>query len=542
MLKRNLSIILTICMFFSIFAGCKSTKDIQKYSSQSSFSKNYDESSDLQSGQVIIEDETVGGESNQTSGNKKGSASNSGKGKNNSKSRGSTTTNVTPSNGTLGGSDAQPRVIHTSNDIFKEQDATYSESFLYPSTAKTDFSHSSSNVYENEYAKIDARNAKKGYVIVTSKVKGTKDLTVTIESKNNYGGAFYPLQVIKYKEGEFFTNKEFVVNLGKNDATYYIGVNTTLCGVESIKLYAEIGSIVFDGQLTYSQVIPNADQIKMREVSKGVYQNDYAKININTASEGYVEVTSLMKEAEDITVSLVSSKKNEQGKNAAFGYGSLIKEYKNANFNGICTLKVPLTYGNGKYNISMMSYLNSGSTGFMCKKAEVEVNISNVSDTKAFLMSTDEVYFNSNMQFIKKAKELCVGAKDNFEKVIRINEWLISYMSYKETDYTAQGLYICDLERKYKQKTGVCYDYAIIFAAMLRSQGIPCKAVFGYLYDVGHVWNQVYVPGNGKIQNDSVTALEGNKWCYVEPQLKIVKKGVLIDPDEWSKYKWRAFY
>ena len=46
---------------------------------------------------------------------------------------------------------------------------------------------------------------------------------------------------------------------------------------------------------------------------------------------------------------------------------------------------------------------------------------------------------------------------------------------------------------------GICYDLASLFAAMCRSQGVPCKLTNGYVGNVYHAWDQVYV--NGAWQN-----------------------------------------
>ena len=52
---------------------------------------------------------------------------------------------------------------------------------------------------------------------------------------------------------------------------------------------------------------------------------------------------------------------------------------------------------------------------------------------------------------------------------------------------------------------GICYDYAVLFAAMLRSVDIPTKLSMGYKSDINyyHAWNQVYL--NGKWVNIDTT-------------------------------------
>jgi len=47
---------------------------------------------------------------------------------------------------------------------------------------------------------------------------------------------------------------------------------------------------------------------------------------------------------------------------------------------------------------------------------------------------------------------------------------------------------------------GICYDFSSVFAAMLRSQGIPVKLVKGYTTNVEgyHAWNEVYNSETGE--------------------------------------------
>ena len=46
----------------------------------------------------------------------------------------------------------------------------------------------------------------------------------------------------------------------------------------------------------------------------------------------------------------------------------------------------------------------------------------------------------------------------------------------------------------YKDKDGICYDFSVVFAAMLRTQGIETKLIKGYSTKVDgyHAWNQIY--------------------------------------------------
>jgi transglutaminase-like putative cysteine protease len=69
--------------------------------------------------------------------------------------------------------------------------------------------------------------------------------------------------------------------------------------------------------------------------------------------------------------------------------------------------------------------------------------------------------------------------------------------------------YLPDIEKTYLEKTGICYDYASLFAAMLRSIGIPAKLVKGYSKenpDVYHAWNEVLLNGKWIVVDTTLDA------------------------------------
>lgn len=52
-------------------------------------------------------------------------------------------------------------------------------------------------------------------------------------------------------------------------------------------------------------------------------------------------------------------------------------------------------------------------------------------------------------------------------------------------------------------------------AAMLRSQGIPCKLVIGYAGTAYHAWINVYIQGTGWV--DQLIYFDGKNWSLMDP-------------------------
>ena len=60
--------------------------------------------------------------------------------------------------------------------------------------------------------------------------------------------------------------------------------------------------------------------------------------------------------------------------------------------------------------------------------------------------------------------------------------------------------YVPDPNKTYNIRTGICFDYASLMCAMLRSQSIPTRLVVGNASpDIYHAWNEVYTEETGWI-------------------------------------------
>ena len=74
--------------------------------------------------------------------------------------------------------------------------------------------------------------------------------------------------------------------------------------------------------------------------------------------------------------------------------------------------------------------------------------------------------------------------------------WVVRNLKY---DYnkiqTLQHDYIPDIDLILEAKGGICYDYSVLLASMLRSQGIHSRLIKGYTSwtSVYHAWNEIYL-------------------------------------------------
>lgn len=99
--------------------------------------------------------------------------------------------------------------------------------------------------------------------------------------------------------------------------------------------------------------------------------------------------------------------------------------------------------------------------------------------------SRDENYFD----------EIASGTTDE-EKVKSVYTWMTEKFTY---DHNYDCLYqYSNITKTLQSQTGVCYDISCLFAAICRSQDIPCYVIDGYCRtnrSTQHTWNRVLING-----------------------------------------------
>lgn len=115
-----------------------------------------------------------------------------------------------------------------------------------------------------------------------------------------------------------------------------------------------------------------------------------------------------------------------------------------------------------------------------------------LNDTR--LINGNEVFWDKDSN--KFFAEICADAKTDEEKIMAAYNWIIQNMEYDDTYETAYQYF--DVRKTLDTKTGVCYEYANLFSAICRSQGISCCCVDGMRKNnttMLHTWNKVYFNG-----------------------------------------------
>lgn len=226
-----------------------------------------------------------------------------------------------------------------------------------------------------------------------------------------------------------------------------------------------------------------------------VYSNQKASIDASNLTEGYVIIKYTGGGSNRIRVQIT--------KDTTYTYDLN---------NGGKAETYPLTEGNGSYTVRVLE--NTSGTKYAISYSTT-LNVSLRNQFLPFLYPNQYVNYNSNSAVVSTAKSLTSGKSGDVEKLKAIYNYVVDNFKY---DYdkakTVQSGYLPNVDAILSSKKGICFDYAAVMSAMLRSQNIPCKLVVGYAGTTYHAWVNVYVEGNwveGAIYYDGV------KWSLLDP-------------------------
>lgn len=173
----------------------------------------------------------------------------------------------------------------------------------------------------------------------------------------------------------------------------------------------------------------------------------------------------------------------------------------------------PLQLGNGDYKVMLLENV-TGKSYKVVKQQAVTLNLKD--DKVIYLNSVQNVNWTSTSKAVAKAQELAKGKKTAEEKAKAVYDFVISNIKYdKNLANTVTSDYLPSIDRTLTTKKDICYGYAALYAAMMRSLDIPTKLVMGdsdYV-DEYHAWNEVFLNGKWVIIDTTVDSglKQGNK-------------------------------
>ena len=174
---------------------------------------------------------------------------------------------------------------------------------------------------------------------------------------------------------------------------------------------------------------------------------------------------------------------------------------------------LPFSEGSGDYVITCYQQVD-GSQYAALYTETLTVKLQN--EFLPFLYPNQYVNFSSESDACALAQSL---VKDDMKDVDILKEFYTYVTSHITYDYdkadSVEAGYLPDIDETLQTGTGICFDYAALTTAMLRSQDIPCKLEIGYSGDIKHAWIDVYIRNKGWVTK--AISFEGDTWKLMDP-------------------------
>lgn len=237
-----------------------------------------------------------------------------------------------------------------------------------------------------------------------------------------------------------------------------------------------------------------------------VIGNEMATIDISNVSEGYVHVQYLG------NISKVKLQISHDGGDPyTYNLEQGVKDV------------FPLNQGDGTYKLTVYEHKEGGGDDEYSQAFSGQVEVTLRDEFLPFLYPNQYIEFTPESAAVKMGAELAATANDDLEAVANIYNYVIQNITYdydkakQIEDGTISSGYLPNVDETLQEKTGICFDYAALMTAMLRTQGIPTRLVIGYAGELYHAWISVYIKDVGWI--DNIIYFDGKEWSRMDPTL-----------------------
>ena len=174
---------------------------------------------------------------------------------------------------------------------------------------------------------------------------------------------------------------------------------------------------------------------------------------------------------------------------------------------------IPFSSGSGNYQICCYQQIDGTQYAALFANT-LEVSLEN--EFLPFLYPNQYVNFSPESEASKLALSMVSEDTSDVDALQAIYDYVTENLTY---DYdladTVESGYLPDVDATLESKKGICFDYAALTAAMLRSRDIPCKLQIGYSGTVKHAWVSVYIRSKGWV--DKAVEFSGDSWSCMNP-------------------------
>ena len=174
---------------------------------------------------------------------------------------------------------------------------------------------------------------------------------------------------------------------------------------------------------------------------------------------------------------------------------------------------VPFSGGSGNYILICYQQIEDSRYAAIFTD-NMEISLDN--EFLPFLYPNQYVDFTEETEACKLALSMMPEDTEDTKALEEIYNYVVDNITYDmEKALTVETGYLPDIDETLATGTGICFDYAALITAMLRSRDIPCKLQIGYAGDTKHAWVDVYIRSRGWVNN--AIEFDGESWTRLDP-------------------------
>ena len=174
---------------------------------------------------------------------------------------------------------------------------------------------------------------------------------------------------------------------------------------------------------------------------------------------------------------------------------------------------VPFSGGSGSYLLTCYQQINDTQYAALYSQT-LQVALEN--EFLPDLYPNQYVDFSPDSKASKLAISMLPEDTEDLDALEKIYNYVTQNLTYDEEKASSvQAGYLPDVDETLKTGKGICFDYAALITAMLRSRDIPCKLQIGYAGDLKHAWIDVYIRSRGWV--NKAVAFDGDTWTRLDP-------------------------
>ncbi|MEN6595041.1 MAG: transglutaminase-like domain-containing protein [Clostridiaceae bacterium] len=164
----------------------------------------------------------------------------------------------------------------------------------------------------------------------------------------------------------------------------------------------------------------------------------------------------------------------------------------------------PLQMGDGDYTLRIMEQVEDD---LYAVRYSVDIEVALADETIPFLYPSQYVWYDAESDTVETSREV-TGELTDEEKIVKAcYRFVVNHIAYDtQKAKTVESGYLPNADETLETGKGICFDYSVLLAVMLRSQGIPTRVVIGMVSpeNLYHAWNSVYLDG---------------EWVWMDPTL-----------------------